>query len=57
MPSLAIRRVMALLADASVMSFVTLAQGAITAGRTTPSLLASATTHSSLARETRTLFT
>ena len=57
MPSLAIFRVMALLADASVISFVTLEQGAITAGRTTPSLLASATTQSSLARVTRTLFT
>lgn len=57
MPSLAILRVMALLADASVISFVTLEHGAITAGRTTPSLLASATTQSSLARVTRTLFT
>lgn len=57
MPSFAIFRVMALLADASVISLVTLAHGAMTAGRTTPSLLASATTHSSLARLTRTLFT
>ena len=57
MPSLAILRVMALLADVSVISFVTREHDAITAGRTTPSLLASATTQSSLARMTRTLFT